>query len=1005
MRRICRLEGQLPLMFELEVKPSDTSVPVAKKAKTAKKKEDPEPVALIPPKPIKKAKPQKAKPVFQHAGPSVTLHKAGKYLLIKANDPIAADIWKDIQQRAGVDQMRNTKYFTGDATGKEILREEAKRIELWRHLDSPIEEHPFTDVLKSYGVDVLISDTLRNYMRKEARRQERENTPFPVTPIESEVKLFDRCCEGTVLRCLQDFVRKGLNGKPDSILFRKGDRYMVMSVGGEGKDHVILSTEAVKDKATLSMSAPDKMYEWTSFDPDMEDWFDDSEEHDSGPNMEVKYPELIQMMKKRLEKTGLKDKLYDHVQEDVVMMALKRGGINAYLMRMGKTSFALSWAELCGSKRVAIVGPRNARIFTVKELNRLGYKEGKDYTIVNTIEDLEKDTKFYLLMYTWLRKSKDPSSSQRKNWENYLRPSTRVIETKSKDGGVSKTETKHLTNPCPHCKQNMVRLVEVDSEAAEGDLVMMKVPNSSGFGTRDAYFKWTEARGYRCKNQDCKYITDSRDKTGINWKASKIVKHKGGYIDWGLAAHANCPDEKIKGRQCKTCGQVDSTWEPNISKRLKKRFNMVILDEIHSCKDPATDTTTATLNLRARRRLGLTGTLISNSSLDTYWPLHWTIGAPHSGFPYFDVRGSKDFEERFCDFVQLEKPIGEEVDEKTGAKKQLTKIIKKKIPFLKNPPDFWKFMASKVIRRTYDDPLFKKTLIANGRSMPKDVIIKHPGAMDAHQAQIMLGSLRDFKAQFKKMQEEADKKGQELNSALVISQMATLRVVATCPEMLNSTIGQGTYLGVAGGGKIAHIKRLVAEKVAAGGKVLILSDFLQMQKTCEAALKDFHPIRFNTGWDDEARKEAFDAFQDGEAKVFIAGTRAIREGADLSAADTCICCDMLWSPAFQTQAWSRIMTPSTRERTCEVYLMISTNSLDEHIYTVFYSKLVAAAQAMDRKMVNRRAQEFDVKWFVERVVEEERAISDYLERNDDDLGSMTMTVPGLDISELEEREV
>jgi len=93
------------------------------------------------------------------------------------------------------------------------------------------------------------------------------------------------------------------------------------------------------------------------------------------------------------------------------------------------------------------------------------------------------------------------------------------------------------------------------------------------------------------------------------------------------------------------------------------------------------------------------------------------------------------------------------------------------------------------------------------------------------------------------------------------------------------------------------------------------------------------------------------------------------------------------------------MAPSTRKRICEVYLVLSANSLDEHIFNVFYSKMVAAEQAMDRKVLNRRASEVDIKWFVQRVLEEEKAISHYLR----DAGSETMLVADLDLSQFEDR--
>ncbi len=330
MRRVCRLEGQLPMLFELEVKPVEAGTAQAVAT-------EPVPVPTKALKPIK-VRTNNPKAIFHHDKPSVTFHKAGRKLLVKANDPIAADAWEDVRQRAAVDLMGNVKYFTG-VPGEDINKEEAKKIELWKHLENGVDTHPFAEILRSYGVEVFISPSLSNFMKKERRRQDIENTPFPVNQVTPDVKLFDRCCEGAVLRCLRDFIRKGVAGAQDTVLFKKGERYMVMSTGGEGKDHVVLSTEPVKDKVTLSMSSTSKMYEWTGFDPEMEEWFDDSEEMDSGKDIVAKYPDLIAAAQSKLDKSGLKDTLYEHVQEDVVRMALKRGGINAYLMRMAKTSF------------------------------------------------------------------------------------------------------------------------------------------------------------------------------------------------------------------------------------------------------------------------------------------------------------------------------------------------------------------------------------------------------------------------------------------------------------------------------------------------------------------------------------------------------------------------------------------------------------------------------------------------------------------------------------------
>jgi hypothetical protein len=62
--------------------------------------------------------------------------------------------------------------------------------------------------------------------------------------------------------------------------------------------------------------------------------------------------------------------------------------------------------------------------------------------------------------------------------------------------------------------------------------------------------------------------------------------------------------------------------------------------------------------------------------------------------------------------------------------------------------------------------------------------------------------------------------------------------------------------------------------------------------------------------------------------------------------------------------------------------------------------MVGAEQALDRKVMNRRAMDFDVKFFAERVLEQEEALS--LQLRDMDERDMAF-VPELDVSLMEER--
>jgi SNF2 family DNA or RNA helicase len=431
-------------------------------------------------------------------------------------------------------------------------------------------------------------------------------------------------------------------------------------------------------------------------------------------------------------------------------------------------------------------------------------------------------------------------------------------------------------------------------------------------------------------------------------------------------------------------------------------FTAVIDDEIHNEKEHTTENAKAIFNLRARRRLGLTGTFMSNSAMDTYGPLHYVLSAPCEQFPYARQAGAGEFEKRFCDFVYLERPTGE-VDEETG--EEIMKTVKKRVPFLKNPPEFWRFLADKIIRRTYDDPLYQESLKEAGLIQPVPDVYDYRVAMDPLQAKMLLDALRDFKQAYEKLVKECEAKHQEINLGKIqsMSQMMSMRILATCPEMINEKLGGHVYDGPVGGGKMFHINKIVAEAAAKNEKTLIISDFIQMQKTVTEELRKsgFGIIRFNPAWGDAKCEEAFDQFNDDpDIHGIVAGTRAIREGLDFGAANKCIATDLLWSPAFQTQAWSRILTPRPEDRHCEVYLMLSKFTIDEHVYNVFYSKMAAAEQALDRVMKERRTKQIDVKWFVDRILEEEEALSLQVR----DLGDKDeVFMPSLEEALLEER--
>ena len=909
--------------------------------------------------------------------PRVAAVKHGSHISFKATNLYGSIVLDEIRSHLKLEQVKLIKHFSQPKSRAEFVstpinipNRMSLGLPIYRSIEIlqsypgdikksdvkySIEESSIGEILKTYGAKITIDDNLTNYIWKESRRQLLENSNYPTAPVATDLPLFERCTVGTNLLCTKDYKSPGRN----TVIFTAGNRYMVVDTGDE-VDKVVISTNPVSAGQVVELTGNGAKHDWTPFDPAMEEWFDDSASMEAPlENIRQKYPQRVAEMEGRLKKLGLV--LYDHVEEDAVLQALKRGVMNCYLPRLGKTSSAIATAELVQSKKIAVLTTKNIRIFWEREFKRLKIK---DYVIVNSYKDLDKPGKYYIMTYNWIRSQVDHTERPRKNYQNYLKPS---YQSHTKKVGKKTVTTKTaLVNNCPHCKGIMIRPIHKKDQI-----------------TGQPFVEWVENKGYMCRNAKCTYTTNNSKSKGTAWHNPKPIVHKPGtYVDVMLARHARCPEGSVVGRKCNSCGVTDGAWKPPTYRRFTKRFTMVIADEIHNAKSIDTQIAKSVYNLRARRRIGLTGTPMSNSAMDIYYPFAWVFKGPTSVFPYSGKDGSKEFENKYCQHIYLDKPTGEK-DEK-GV--EIIKTVRKRIPFLANPSDFWKFIGPKVVRRTYSDPLYQQSLVNAGQKLPTLEIKKLVCEMHPEQKTLMLSALQNFKSEFANMVKDAEKNKKEINEALVISQMSALRTVATSPEKINERLGQQVYNGPNGGGKIANIVHIVKSKMDAGEKVVILSDFLDMQKACEEALKEFHPIRFQTNWDDEQREEAFSEFAtNAKNRVFIAGTRAVREGVDLSSANSVVCCDLLWAPAFQTQAWSRTLAPTKEERTCEVYLVISKNSLDEHMFNVFYSKMSAAEQAFDKKVLSRRAQSIDIRFFVDRVLADETALAVELRDFDDNV--------------------
>jgi hypothetical protein len=966
-----------------------------------------------------KAKKQKIiQPLALVEKPSVTLHKGGSRIVISPNDVMSALLLQELHalliERPDPDKP-------DDELELQILSDISHRkltlqSRAWMLIDAELNKHPIARLLESYGLEVNLSTTLGNWLKKEKRRLERENTPYLLPEYKDTRPLFDKVEAGMVLTCKADFVAEPTYVPPEGptghsgyqghagqhkqaakeLIFQKGERYQVVDTSRSGQDGIVkIFREPIRPNIKLVISGP-SVFEWTTFHENatpLETYFayDERVIYDPKKCVPAKYPELINYYTEKLEVFG--DALFDHSHVDVPQMATKDNAADLKPMRQGKTreSAVLTW--LWGSDKCAWIGPRNARIFTKKDLDALSkvLPYFGQYVIVDSLADLKKPGKIYLMTYSWIkggprqagRGVDDAGKKDRKARRGYLR--FRFTE------GKTDVLNEHK---CPHCGSTLVwpyvpKLISEDPLTGQKNL-LMKMP----LEFHKAPVKGHEEAGnfgYMCVNPACVRRYDNRRMRGAAWRSKKIIESKGFELkqttttkqlnvwsDLNLKVHRNCDPRAIKGRMCRECGLVDSVWVPPVYRRIKDRFPTVIVDEVHTIKSEGSDVGKAIRTFRGKHHLGMTGTLMPNTPSDAYWPLHWIFKGGSASFPYQGTAGATDFYNEFCEYVVY----------KRGGLKDSRKML----PYLKNPIKFWELMAPKMVRRSYEDPLVLSSLERLGLHIPKPRMHRVASKMHPLQAALVVSSINQFETEFNTLSQQAAQQHHLVNPAMVISQMSKMRIAATCPEHFNKVLAKmkppraPIYHGPPGGGKMDDIKRIVLERTMAGEKIVILSGFIAMRESLAKEFASYNPIVFDGSWNDEERREAFDTFRDDpERHLWIAGTMEIREGVDLSAAKSVICTDLLWQPGLQAQAWSRVMTPTKEERFCDVYLLVMENTVDDHVYNTFYAKVAAAEQALDRKVINVRASALDIRWFVNRVLDDRSHILDFFREAGEDL--------------------
>lgn len=346
---------------------------------------------------------------------------------------------------------------------------------------------------------------------------------------------------------------------------------------------------------------------------------------------------------------------------------------------------------------------------------------------------------------------------------------------------------------------------------------------------------------------------------------------------------------------------------PLFEKLMRRRFDMVWIDEVHRGKTPGIPVTKALYGPKNDRADGLTG------QAETVWTTSGTPAPNHqgelwtllralypeaimssAGRPYF----YEQFEKKYVNVVQ-----GRHGPQVVGAKR-VDELCEKIAPF--------------VLRRTLEDvrpdlpKLRVDTLMLDGRSAM--------ARLRSLEESEKLKPLRDAIARL----DAGDETGWE---ALDLDDVhiATLRRVT-------------------GQAKVAPTIEWAREALADGTEKLVLfAQHTEVVNSLAEGLAEFKPLVLAGGVPGEKRQALQDAFRRPEHRIFIGQTQAAGEAIDLSAADEAVAVEPSWTPGDHDQLGHRVVNIEKMRPTL-YRLATLAGSLDERIMGVLARKAAALSQ-------------------------------------------------------------
>lgn len=180
----------------------------------------------------------------------------------------------------------------------------------------------------------------------------------------------------------------------------------------------------------------------------------------------------------------------------------------------------------------------------------------------------------------------------------------------------------------------------------------------------------------------------------------------------------------------------------------------------------------------------------------------------------------------------------------------------------------------------------------------------------------------------------------------VLAQLTRLKQIATDP----SIVTEGGAEVLIPSAKVKALKELVTDILAQPGKkVVIFSQWSRMVARLASELSAYNSVAYTGNTPDGAREQLINQFQtDPETRLFIGTIGAAGVGITLTAADTVIFTDKVWTPAYNVQAEDRVYARMNDMHGATVISLTAEDTIEQRIEQLLQTKANIAEEVLDK---------------------------------------------------------